>query len=149
MDNLAIISQHFPCLQSQFTKLLHFNTWACMELSIFKCALVGTPHKTTLKPNTFKTKPQHFNLIYKGQTFPTLSQSEAYTYMGIQLVPSLSGINKHALPINITQSTGVQVLIWFWLMFHHKLGNLYLIKRRWRTRKSNHKTYAYLKPHLD
>ena len=33
--------------------------------------------------------------------------------------PTTYSINKHALPIHITESREVRFSIWFWLMFHH------------------------------
>ena len=33
------------------------------------------------------------------------------------------GINKHALPLTITKSEEIQILIWFLLMLHHRFAN--------------------------
>ena len=60
-----------------------------MDLNLSKCAITGCPNQSKLKPNTFKAFIQSQNITYKSQNFPTLTQNEPYTYLGIHLIPSL------------------------------------------------------------
>ena len=60
-----------------------------MDLNLAKCAITGCPNKSKLKPTTFKAFIQSQNIQYKTKNFPTLTQNEPYTYLGIQLIPSL------------------------------------------------------------
>jgi hypothetical protein len=60
-----------------------------MDLNLAKCAITGCPNKSKLEPNTFKAFIQSQRITYKNKNFPTLTQNEPYTYLGIQLVPSL------------------------------------------------------------
>jgi hypothetical protein len=60
-----------------------------MDLNLAKCAITGCPNKSKLKANTFKAFIQSQNITYNNKHFPTLTQNEPYTYLGIQLVPSL------------------------------------------------------------
>ena len=60
-----------------------------MDLNLSKCVITGCPNKSKLKPDTFKAYIQSQNIKYKGNNFPTLTQNEPYTYLGIHLMPSL------------------------------------------------------------
>ena len=60
-----------------------------MDLNLSKYAITGCPNKSKLKPNIFKAYIQSQNVTYKTKNFPTLIQNEPYTYLGIQLIPSL------------------------------------------------------------
>ena len=60
-----------------------------MDLNLSKCAITCCPNKSKFKPNTFKAYIQSQNITYKIQTFHILTQNESYTYLGIQLTPSL------------------------------------------------------------
>ena len=88
-DDLAIITDNIKHIQPQITKLQKFAEWAHMDLNLSKCAITGCPNKSKLKPNTFKAYIQSQNIVYKSKNFPTLTQNEPYTYLGIQLMPSL------------------------------------------------------------
>jgi hypothetical protein len=87
-DDLAILADTIQNIQPQITKLQKFAEWAHMDLNLAKCAITGCPNKSKLKPNTFKAFIQSQHITYKNKTFPTLTQNEPYTYLGIQLVPS-------------------------------------------------------------
>jgi hypothetical protein len=89
-DDLAIIANHLAHIQQQVQKLERFNKWAGIELSLHKCALTGSSHKTKLSPKNFKqTLESGYIVKYQGKSFPALSPNEAYTYLGVQVVPSL------------------------------------------------------------
>ena len=60
-----------------------------MDLGISKCAITGCPNKSKLHPTTFKAFIQATNINYRNQPIPALSQHEPYTYLGINLAPSL------------------------------------------------------------
>ena len=60
-----------------------------MDLGIPKCALTRCPNKSKLKPITFKALIQATNINYRNQPIPALNQHESYTYLGINLAPSL------------------------------------------------------------
>jgi hypothetical protein len=60
-----------------------------MDLGIPKCAITGCPNKSKLHPTTFKALIQSTNINYRNQPIPVLNQHEPYTYLGINLVPSL------------------------------------------------------------
>jgi hypothetical protein len=88
-DDLAILSDTIQNIQPQITKLQNFAEWAHMDLNLAKCAITGCPNKSKLKPNTFKAFIQSQHITYKNKNFPILTQNKHYTYLGIQLVPSL------------------------------------------------------------
>jgi hypothetical protein len=69
-----------------------------MDLGIFKCAIIGCHNKSKMNPPNFKTFITTQNIHYRNQPIPILYQDEPYTYLGIQLVPSL----KWKLQIHIT-----------------------------------------------
>ena len=60
-----------------------------MDLRIPKCAMTGCPNKSKMNPITFKALIQSTNINYRNQPSPVLSQHEPYTYLGINLAPSL------------------------------------------------------------
>ena len=60
-----------------------------MDLGIPKCAITGCPNKSKISPLAFKTQIQATNIKYRNEPIPVLSQNEPYTYLGINLVPSL------------------------------------------------------------
>ena len=60
-----------------------------MDLGISKCAVTGCPNKSKLHPTTFKALIQATNINYRNQPIPALNQHEPYTYLGINLAPSL------------------------------------------------------------
>lgn len=60
-----------------------------MDLGISKCAFTGCPNKSKLSPTNFKHWLDNQNLTFRNQLILTLHQNEPYTYLGIQLVPSL------------------------------------------------------------
>ena len=60
-----------------------------MDLNLSKCVITGCLNKSKLKPNTFKAYIESQNVTYKTKNFPTLTQNEPYTYLGIQLIHSL------------------------------------------------------------
>jgi hypothetical protein len=60
-----------------------------MDLGIPKCAITGCPNKSKLHPTTFKALIQSTNINYRNQPIPILNQHEPYTYLGINLAPSL------------------------------------------------------------
>ena len=88
-DDLAIITDNIQNIQPQIHKLQKFAEWSHMDLNLSKCAITGCPNKSKLKPNIFKALIQSHNITYKSNTFPTLTQNEPYTYLGIHLMPSL------------------------------------------------------------
>jgi hypothetical protein len=88
-DGLAAIANKLEALQTQLNKLDKFYEWAGMDLSIPKCAVTGCPNKSTLNPTTFKALIQSTNINYRNQPIPVLNQHESYTYIEINLVPSL------------------------------------------------------------
>jgi hypothetical protein len=89
-DDLVVITNKLPSLQTQLNKIDLFCEWASMDLSIPKCALTGCPNQSKLNPQTFKALLQAHNISYRHQPIPVLHQHEPYTYLGIQLVPSLN-----------------------------------------------------------
>ena len=88
-DDLAIITDNIQHIQPQINKLHKFAQWSYMNLNLPKCAITGCPNKSKLKPTTFKAYIQSQNITYNSQNFPTLTQNEPYTYLGIHLTPSL------------------------------------------------------------
>ena len=60
-----------------------------MEFGIPKCAVTGCPNKSKMNPITFKALIQSTNINYRNQPLPVLNQHESYTYLGINLAPSL------------------------------------------------------------
>ena len=60
-----------------------------MDLGIPKCAITGYPNKSKFHPTTFKALIQSTNINYRNQPIPVLNQYEPYTYLGINLAPSL------------------------------------------------------------
>jgi hypothetical protein len=88
-DDLAAITNNLKSLQTQLNKLDKFCEWAGMDLGVQKCAITGCPNKSKLKPEKFKILIQNHNISYRNQQIPVLHQNEPYTYLGIQLVPSL------------------------------------------------------------
>ena len=97
-DDLAAIANKLETLQTQLNKLDKFCEWAGMDLGISKCAVTGCPNKCKLHPTSFKALIQATNINYKNQPIPALNQHEPYTYLGINLAPSL----KWKTQINIT-----------------------------------------------
>ena len=88
-DDLAAIANKLETLQTQLNKLDKFCEWAGMDLGIPKCAITGCPNKSKLHPTTFKALIQSTNINYRNQPIPVLNQHEPYTYLGINLAPSL------------------------------------------------------------
>jgi hypothetical protein len=60
-----------------------------MDLGIPKCAVIGCPNKSKVKPTIFKALIQATNINYRNQPIHVLNQHEPYTYLGIYLAPSL------------------------------------------------------------
>ena len=60
-----------------------------MDLRIFKCAVTGCPNKSKMNPIAFKAQIQATNINFRNQPLPVLDQHEPYTYLGINLAPSL------------------------------------------------------------
>jgi hypothetical protein len=60
-----------------------------MDLGIPKCAVTGCPNKSKMNPTAFKTLIQNANINYRNEPIPILNQNEPYTYLGINLAPSL------------------------------------------------------------
>ena len=88
-DDLAAIANKLEILQTQLNKLDKFCEWAGMNLGIPKCVVIGCPNKSKLNPITFKALIQATNINYRNQPIPALNQHEPYTYLGINLAPSL------------------------------------------------------------
>jgi hypothetical protein len=88
-DDLAVIANKLETLQRQLNKLDKLCEWAGMDLGIPKCAITGCPNKSKLHPTTFKALIQSTNINYRNQPIPILNQHEPYTYLGINLAPSL------------------------------------------------------------
>ena len=88
-DDLAAIAKKLKLLQTQLYKLDKFCEWAGMNLGIPKCAITGCPNKSKVSPLAFKTKIQATNINYKNESIPVLSQNEPYTYLRLNLTPSL------------------------------------------------------------
>jgi hypothetical protein len=88
-DDLVVISNKIPSLQTQLNKLDKFCEWAGMDLGIPKCAIIGCPNKSKLNPQTFKALLQAQHISYRNSPIPALHQHEPYAYLGIQLIPSL------------------------------------------------------------
>jgi hypothetical protein len=60
-----------------------------MDLGIPKCTIIGCPNKSKLSPLSFKTQIQATNMNYINKPIHVLSKNKPYTYMGINLAPSL------------------------------------------------------------
>ena len=60
-----------------------------MDLGIPKCAVTGCPNKSKMNLITFKDLIQSTNINYRIKPLPVLDQHEPYTYLGINLAPSL------------------------------------------------------------
>ena len=60
-----------------------------MDLGISKCAVTGYPNKSKMNPIAFKALIQATNINFRNQPLPVLDQHEPYTYLGINLAPSL------------------------------------------------------------
>ena len=88
-DDLAAIANKLASLQIQLNKLDKFCAWAGMDLGIPKCAVTGSPNKSKMPPLAFKAQILATNINYRNQPIPVLDQHEPYTYLGINLAPSL------------------------------------------------------------
>jgi hypothetical protein len=88
-DDLVVISNKLPSLQTQLNKLGKFCEWTGMDLGIPKCAITGCPNKSKTNPQTFKALLQAQNTSYRHTPIPALHQHEPYLYLGIHLIPSL------------------------------------------------------------
>ena len=88
-DGLAAIANKLKSLQIQLNKLDKFCEWAGIDLGISKCAIAGCPNKSKMSPQVFKTQIQATNINYRNEAISVLSQNEPYTYLGINLAPSL------------------------------------------------------------
>ena len=88
-DDLAAIANRLKSLQIQLNKLDKLCEWAGMDLRIPKCAINGCPNKSKTSPLAFKIQIQATNINYKNEPIPILNNNEPYTYMGINLAPSL------------------------------------------------------------
>jgi hypothetical protein len=88
-DNLVILVNKLESLQPQINKIDRFCQWASMDLGITRCAITGRPNNQYMPPQTFKGYIQTKNITYRNQPIPVLHQDEPYTYLGINLVPSL------------------------------------------------------------
>jgi hypothetical protein len=97
-DDLVALTYILPSIQTQLYKFDKFCTWSGMDLGISKCAITGCPNKSKLNPLNFKALITTHNISYRQQPIPILTQDEPYTYLGIQLVPSL----KWKLQIHLT-----------------------------------------------
>jgi hypothetical protein len=97
-DDLVALTHTLPSIQNQLYKLNKFCKWSGMDLGIPKCAITGCPNESKMNPTNFKTFITTQNIHYRNQPIPILHQDEPYTYLGIQLVPSL----KWKLQIHIT-----------------------------------------------
>jgi hypothetical protein len=82
-DDLVVISNKLPSLQTQLNKLDKFCAWAGMDLGIPKCAITGYLNKSKINPQTFKALFQAQNTSYRNIPIPVLHQHEPYTYLGI------------------------------------------------------------------
>ena len=60
-----------------------------MDLGISECAVTGCPNKSKLHPIVFKAPIQATNINNRNQPLQVLHQHELYTYLGINLAPSL------------------------------------------------------------
>ena len=103
-DDLATIANKLKSLQTQLNKLDKFCEWAGMDLGIPKCAVTGCPNKSKINPITFKAHIQATNIKYRNQPLPVLDQHEPYTYLGINLAPSL----KWKTQINTTTAKAIK-----------------------------------------
>jgi len=88
-DDLVAFANNLQSLQNQLNKLDKYCEWAGMDLGVQKCAIIGCPNKSKMKPENFKTQIQNHNISYRNQLIPFLHQNEPYIYLGTQLVPSL------------------------------------------------------------
>lgn len=88
-NNLALLTNNIQHLQTQIEKLQNFAEWALVDLNLTKCIITGSPNKAKLKSTIFKAYIQAQRILYKGKQFPILAQNEPYTYLSVQLVPSL------------------------------------------------------------
>ena len=88
-DDLAAIANKLESLQIQLNKLDKFCEWPELDLGIPKCAVTGCPNKSKMNPITFKALIQSTNINYRNQPLPVFNQHEPYTYLGINLAPSL------------------------------------------------------------
>jgi hypothetical protein len=67
-----------------------FAKWALMDLNLVtKCAITRSPNKAKPKPTIFKAFIQAQRITFKAKQFSILTQNKPYTYLGMQLVPSL------------------------------------------------------------
>src|ERR1700738_1935874 len=93
-----------------------------MDCGIPKCAVIGCPNKSKLNPITFKALIQATNINYRNLHIPTLHQHKPYTYLGINLAPSLkwktqintttAKVIKQCQTLVICQATMKQKSIW-------------------------------------
>ena len=88
-DGLTSIANKLKSLQIQLNKLDKFCEWAGKHLGIPKCAVIGCPNKSKMNPITFKALIQSTNINYRNRPLPVLDQHKPYTYLGINLAPSL------------------------------------------------------------
>ena len=105
-DDIVIITDKVQHIQTQITRLQKFAEWAHMDLNLSKCAITECLNKSELKPYTFKAYIQSQNIVYKSKNFPTLTQNESYTYLGIQPIPSLKWNLQKEITINKAKQQG-------------------------------------------
>ena len=76
-------------MQPQITRLHKFVEWSHMDFNLSKCVIIGCPNNSKLKFTTFKAYIHSQHITYNFQNFPILTQNKPYTYLGINLTPSL------------------------------------------------------------
>ena len=85
-NDLIAIANKLKSLQIQLNKVDKFCEWASTDLRIPKWTIIGCPNKSKINPLVYKTQIQATIINHR---LPVLNKNEPYTYLGINLAPSL------------------------------------------------------------
>jgi hypothetical protein len=85
-----------------------------MDLGISKCVVTRCPNKSKLNPKTFKAVLQAQKISYQNSPTPVLHEHEPYTYLGIQLIPSLKWtIQLHTTTTKLLNNVNNSSHVWY------------------------------------
>jgi hypothetical protein len=74
-NDLATITNNIIAIQPQINKIKKFNSWAGMDLNIFKCAIMRASNKSKMTPKIFKSYIQSHKINYNRKQIPILHQT--------------------------------------------------------------------------
>lgn len=88
VDDLAIITDKITQIQPHVNKLQKFSKEPTLTSTSQMCYL-HVPQQIKSRTSTIKAFNLAQNIRFKNKPYPTLTQTEPYTYVGIHLVPTL------------------------------------------------------------